>query len=108
MNGGGLGGIHAYLIVTNDNTKIFYFWCVEYAFFGFEEEVIVAKYLQYFSDDLGVVFMIVGEDEYVVHVYCNMSLCDEVAEDVIHKGLECGGGIGGTQKKKRGVEKHIV
>ena len=108
MNGGGFSRVHAYLVMTDDNTKIFNFWCVEYAFFRFKEEVVVAKYLQYFFDDLCVVFMIVGEDEYVVHVNCNMSLCNKVAENVIHKRLECGRRIGESEKHNGGFEKSFV
>ena len=78
-------------VLANDNTEIFHFVFVEYTLLRFKEEVVFAKYLEYFSNNLLVLFMHLCEDKDIVHVYCYVSLGDEVVENIVHESLESGG-----------------
>ena len=49
--------------------------------------------MKHFPYDLLVLFNGGGEDHYIIHVDNNLSSVDQIPEEVVHHGLEGGGGV---------------
>ena len=47
-------------------------------------------------------------DKDVVHVNGDVSFVDQIAEDEVHHGLECGGGVRKTKKHDHGFKEAAV
>ena len=59
--------------------------------------MMLLELLEDFSDMASVFFFGVGVDEYVIEVYQYTNI-EQVAKNVIHEALECGGCVGESER----------
>ena len=85
---GNLDRIHLDLVVQDDHTKIFNAGLFEFALLVPEVQVVFAHAIQDGSSDSMVLFEGVREDEDVIEVNRDDTLCDEVLKDLVHHSLE--------------------
>jgi hypothetical protein len=97
--------VHANVAFGNDDAKIFDRSAVEKALFRFEVKVVFCKSTEYFVGECVEVIEVWVKQEDVVEIDYEMSLVDEVAEDVIHEGLKGGWGIAEAKGHDEGFKK---
>jgi hypothetical protein len=100
-----LGRIHAYIAFGDDNAKVFDRSAVEEALFRFEIKVVFGESAEYFVGERVEVVEGGVEQEYVIEIDYEVSLIDEVAEDVIHEGLKGSGGVAEAKSHDKGFKK---
>ena len=84
--------VHRDCSILDDKTKEFDFANQEVAFRGLDEEVVIAKYLQGFTDAVNVNRgIVVGRNEHIVHVDEQPSISELVDEQIVHHVLEGSG-----------------
>ena len=85
---GDLDGIHLDLVVRDDHTEIFEAGFFKLTLLVLEVQVVFAHAIEDNSSDLVMFFKAVCEDEDVIEVNRDDTLCDEVLEDFVHHRLE--------------------
>ena len=100
--------VHRDCSILNDKSKEFDFANHEVAFRGFDEEVVIAKYLERFTD---AVYMnrgvVVGRDEHIVHIDEQPSVGKLMDEQIVHHMLEGGGRVAETEEHYQRFEESI-
>ncbi|KAG5338305.1 hypothetical protein C0989_007610 [Termitomyces sp. Mn162] len=94
--------------VQDDQTEIFNPGLFKLTLLWLEVELVLVKVFQDKASDLMVFFQHFGVDEDVVAIYTHYVLCNEVPEDVIHHGLECGGAVGESKEHHKQSEQSSV
>src|SRR5277367_4336490 len=85
-----LDEIHPDLPFRYDQTKVFNLGPLKLAFFRLEEKLVLPKTFQNQARDATMFLKGFGEYQDVIQVHTNHSFGNQVLEDVVHHGLECG------------------
>jgi hypothetical protein len=86
--------VHGNRVFTDDHPEVFYLANLEDTLLGLQIKIVLCKDAQnivYNSSVQGGVIW--GVDEDVVHIDRDVSLVDQITEDVVHHGLEGRQGI---------------
>ena len=88
-------------------TKVLNHVGVESAFVDSGIETVLSESLEYFTDMFSVKLNVIRVDEDVVEIDDNTNI-KHVGEDVVHKPLECHGGIGKSKGHDLPLEQSIM
>ena len=100
--------IHGKLTGFHDHPKVFDFRNIELAFLKLQVKVELSHPLENMAGSLFVGSWIRRSDKEVVHVDDEPSLGNHVSEGVIHKLLECDGGIKKAKEHDGGLEESFM
>jgi hypothetical protein len=79
--------------VLDDKAEVINRVFQEGALFGFEEELVILA-LGKDSSEVGLIFSDgVSSDQEIIHIDVEPSFINFLTEDLVHHGLECGGGV---------------
>lgn len=87
----------------NDEAEELAAVAVEFALLAFDKQPMLAEAFEDLADVVVVFVGVRGKDEDVVEVDDD-EIVQEIAEDVVHEGLEGGGGVGETEGHDKGFE----
>ena len=100
--------VHRDCSVLNDKTKEFDFVNHEVAFRGFDKEVVIAQYLERFTDTIDVNRgIVVGRNKHIVHVDEQPTISELMDEQIVHHMLEGSRRIAEAEEHYQGLEEPI-
>jgi len=82
------GGVHQHFPFFQDHSEVFDAHLLEFAFAGFQIEIVVMEFLENYLHYPFEVFLCFAENKDVVHINNNPFVVDLVFEDVVHYALE--------------------
>ena len=85
--------VHHHLAFFDNKAKVFDLHFAKFASRWFEVEVSFSEAFKNMFSEAFEIFLVLGENEDVIHVYNAKSLFDFILEDVIHHCLKCQRGV---------------
>ena len=99
-----LGRVHAHFSPAHNRSQVLNSLLLKGTFFRAQVELVLPQGFQHSSYYLPVFVQGVCEHQDVIQVDYDMALIDQLMQDMIHEGLECGRGVGQTEEHDGGFE----